>query len=248
MIARWIEAHGKTVGAVVVLLAVILGTSILAGGLVRFKKLEQSQLSVTGYAETMVQADTAEWNLNVRTYDAAKPQAFSRLNSDLAKVKALLMTQGLKPEEVKEGTLTATTRYKKAYNGYDTADIEGYEMSKVYTVRTNNIAAVQGLTKDMEKLVGEGMDLQADAPQYLFSKLDDLKLELIANASKNAKERASTMTKQTGDSVGTMLNASSGVFQITSPNSTEVSDYGMYDTATVDKKVTSVVNITFSID
>jgi uncharacterized protein len=248
VIAKWIESHGRTAGIVALLLTVIVGTSILAGGLVRFKKLEQSQLRVTGYAETFVKADTAEWRLNLHTYAAAKPDAYGKLNADLGTLKALLLSKGLKPEEIKEGSLSADTRFKITYNGYATTEVEGYDMRKAYTVRTQNIAAVQGLTKEVETLVGNGMDLQADAPQYLFSQLDSLKLELISNATKNAKERATTMTRQTGDSIGTMLNASSGVFQITSPNSTDVSDYGMYDTSTVDKKITSVVNITFSID
>ena len=84
--------------------------------------------------------------------------------------------------------------------------------------------------------------------QYLYSKLDDLKLNLIAQATKNAKDRATTMAKVTGNQVGSLLTASSGVFQITAPNSTDVSDYGQYDTSTREKKVTSVVNVTFSIN
>jgi hypothetical protein len=78
--------------------------------------------------------------------------------------------------------------------------------------------------------------------------LDDLKLNLIAQATKNAKDRAGTMAKVTGNQVGSLLTASSGVFQITAPNSTDVSDYGQYDTSTREKKVTSVVNVTFSIN
>jgi uncharacterized protein len=243
----WIERHTTFTKLAALLLAVIIGTSILAGGLVKFKKLEQSRLSVTGYAETMVKADTAEWRMTAESFNASKPEAFATLNADIAKLKGLIMADGIAIDQIKEGSLQVVDVFKKNFNGYDTDERVGYRLSKTITVRTEKIDVVQVLVKKIEDLVGNGMNVNLEAPQFLYSKLDDLKLELIAKATKNAKQRAHTMTKETGDGIGTMLNASSGVFQITTPNSTEVSDYGTYDTTTVDKKVTSVVNITFSI-
>jgi uncharacterized protein len=242
-----IERHSTLAKMAALLLAVIIGTSILAGGLVRFKKLEQSRLSVTGYAETMVKADIAEWRMTPESFSASKAEAFAALNADIAKLKGLIVADGVAADQIKEGSLQVVDVFKKNFNGYDTDERLGYRLSKTITVRTEKIDVVQALVKKIEDLVGNGMNVSLEAPQFLYSKLDDLKLELIAKATKNAKQRAKTMTKETGDGIGTMLNASSGVFQITTPNSTEVSDYGTYDTTTVDKKVTSVVNMTFSI-
>lgn len=242
-----VERHSTLVKLLGLLVIVIVGTSILAGGLVKFKKLEQSRLSVTGYAETMVKADIAEWRMTPESFNSSKPEAFASLNADVAKLKGLLVADGIATEQIKEGSLQVVDVFKKNFNGYDTDERLGYRLSRTLTVRTEKIDVIQALVKKVEDLVGNGMNVNLEAPQYLYSKLDDLKLELIAKATKNAKQRASTMTRETGDGIGTMLNASSGVFQITTPNSTDVSDYGTYDTTTVDKKVTSVVNMTFSI-
>ena len=67
--SNWIETHGKTALATVILASVIIGTSILAGGLVKFKELEQSKLAVTGYAETLVKSDVAEWTLTITAFN-----------------------------------------------------------------------------------------------------------------------------------------------------------------------------------
>ena len=70
---------------------------------------------------------------------------------------------------------------------------------------------------------------------------------MLEEASKNAKERAEAIAKSTGNKVGNVKSASQGVFQVTQKNSTEVSDYGSYDTSTVDKKITAIVRASFEV-
>jgi hypothetical protein len=70
---------------------------------------------------------------------------------------------------------------------------------------------------------------------------------MVAAATKDAKARAEAIAQSTDTEVGTVRAAKTGVFQITSRNSTDVSDYGIYDTSSVDKDITAVVSVTFSI-
>jgi hypothetical protein len=86
------------------------------------------------------------------------------------------------------------------------------------------------------------------APNYFYTKLDELKIEMLATATENAKQRAENMAKASGNRIGFMRSARMGVFQITSPNSTDVSDSGINDTSSIEKKVTAVVSVTFSIE
>jgi hypothetical protein len=90
--------------------------------------------------------------------------------------------------------------------------------------------------------------VSVESPQFFFSKLDTLKVDLLRDATKNALERAKAVVEPTGRHAGAISSASTGVFQITGKNSTDVSDYGIYDTSSVDKKVTAVVNATFRVD
>ena len=92
-----------------------------------------------------------------------------------------------------------------------------------------------------------GVNIQNVTAEYLFNGLKDIRVEMLTEATKNAKERAEAVAKAGGASVGSISSLSSGVFQVTAPNSVNVDDYGTYDTSTIDKKVTATVKANFSI-
>ncbi|HNV24001.1 MAG TPA: SIMPL domain-containing protein, partial [Candidatus Omnitrophota bacterium] len=83
---------------------------------------------------------------------------------------------------------------------------------------------------------------------FFYTKLDELKIEMLAKATENAKVRAESMVKASGNKIGFMRSAKMGVFQITPITSTDVSDYGYNDTSAYDKKVMAVVNASFAIE
>ena len=77
--------------------------------------------------------------------------------------------------------------------------------------------------------------------------LPSLRPELLATATKDAQRRGRVLVESTGGHLGKLRNVDVGVFQVTSPNSTDVSDYGEYDTSTIQKDVTAVVDVTFAL-
>ena len=93
----------------------------------------------------------------------------------------------------------------------------------------------------------KGIEISGYEPSYYYSKLSDLKVEMLEKASKDAKQRAKAMLKATGNSVGKVQSLQMGVFQITPENSNDVSDMGISDSSSIKKKVTSVANVTFRI-
>ena len=80
-----------------------------------------------------------------------------------------------------------------------------------------------------------------------YSKLSDLKVKLLEAATDDAKQRAAAMLKATNNKVGNIQSVKMGVFQIVAKDSTDVSDYGIYNTNAKDKKINAVVNATFTI-
>lgn len=83
--------------------------------------------------------------------------------------------------------------------------------------------------------------------EYFYSKLNDLKQQILADAMADAKMRAEKMAESAGGKLGALRSSSMGVLQITARNSVEISDYGMYDTSAEEKKVTAVVRAEFGI-
>jgi uncharacterized protein len=86
------------------------------------------------------------------------------------------------------------------------------------------------------------------APEYHYTKLGDLKIEMLAEAAKDAKVRAQQIAQSTGSSIGSVRTARMGVLQITPADSNDVSDSGVNDTSSLDKDITAVVNVGFAID
>ena len=83
--------------------------------------------------------------------------------------------------------------------------------------------------------------------KFIDAKLSDLKVKLLQDATTDAKDRATAMLKATHNKPGKIQSVRMGVFQITPVDSTNVSDMGINDTTTVDKKVTSVANVVFRV-
>ena len=93
----------------------------------------------------------------------------------------------------------------------------------------------------------QGIDINVYNVSYNYSKLPELKISLLEKASTDAKARAASMLKATHNQVGNIQSVRMGVYQITPVDSTDVSNMGINDSSTIDKKVTAVANITFKI-
>jgi uncharacterized protein len=83
-------------------------------------------------------------------------------------------------------------------------------------------------------------------PMYFYTKIADLKIDMLALATKDARNRAGKIAENAGSKLGELKSAKMGVFQITPINSNEVSDYGINDTSSIEKEIMSVVNCVFS--
>jgi hypothetical protein len=93
-----------------------------------------------------------------------------------------------------------------------------------------------------------GVSVNNYGPQYYLSTLPKLRPQLLEEAMKDAKVRAEAITKAVGGKVGAVQAVRSGVFQVTTPDSTEISDSGSYDTSSIEKTVTSTVSVTFKVN
>jgi uncharacterized protein len=115
-------------------------------------------------------------------------------------------------------------------------------------VRSNDVDKIAALSRQVTELINQGMLIESVPPEYLSTKLGDLKIEMLAEAAKDAKLRAQQIADATGSKIGPVQAARMGVLQITPPGSNVVTDYGVNDTSSIEKDITAVVNITFAVD
>lgn len=223
-------------------LCIIISTGMVA------RTLSRSGIEVTGSAVEIVKSDSASWDLDITTASKSKEKAFDKLLKDKTIVLNYLKNEGFSDSEIEVKNIIINPIYKISPDtGEALNDIDHFEIVQTIRINSNNIDLIKKASLDAQNLLSQGIDVQSNPPAYFYTKLSDLKVKLLKEASEDAKQRAKAMLKSTGNNVGAIKSVKTGVFQITPTNSTEVSDYGIYDTSTIDKKVTAVTQVTFRI-
>jgi hypothetical protein len=132
--------------------------------------------------------------------------------------------------------------------GEESGRITGYSLRQELEVRSTDVDKIEKLAREATELINQGILIESNAPEYHYTKLGDLKIEMLSEAAKDAKQRAQQIASSTGSSIGSMRSARMGVLQITPADSNDVSGEGMNDTTSLDKDITAVVNVTFAVD
>jgi len=221
---------------------------ILSKGFLKITKFVREQISVTGSAQREIKSDYIVWRGSFSTRQADLKTGYQKLNDDLAVVKKYLIGKGISENEIIVSQISINKVYKKNDKGNDTNEIQWYILSEIIEVRSYDVEKVDRISRESTELINENIEFESYAPDYSYTKLDELKIEMLAKATENAKQRAENMVKATGNKIGSIRSAKMGVFQITPVNSTEVSDWGVNDTSSFDKKVTAVVSASFAIE
>ncbi|MBM3248697.1 MAG: SIMPL domain-containing protein [Candidatus Omnitrophica bacterium] len=228
--------------------ATIASTMILTKGILQLKKMSQEVISVTGSAEKKITSDFIVWSASFSVREAQLKSAYNRLQQDLEKVKKYILAKGIKESELFVLPVSTAKIFKKDSKGNATNEIESYELSQGMRIESNDVKKVDELSRSSTALIEEGVQFMSDTPQYFYTKLAELKIQMLSEASEDAKKRAESMAKSTGNKVGVIRSAKMGVFQITPATSTDVSWYGENDTSSLEKKVMAVVSAAFSIE
>ena len=245
-----INTSGEKSRSITVIAASLIMALAVGGGLVKvgagFASRTDNGITVTGSAKTTATADNAVWTLNVALSRPLVADAVKKVGSDVDAVTEYLTKGGIPADAL---TLGAVSTYanEEWQNGNNTGRILSYRASRDITVRSNNVQLVYTLSQGIGSLLQTGINVNNYGPQYYISTLPDLRPQLLEEAMKDAKTRAVAITKAVGGSVGAVQSVKSGVFQVTTPDSTMVSDGGAYDTTTIEKTVTSTVSVTFAV-
>jgi uncharacterized protein len=228
------------IGLALLALAVLIGAIAIAGG-IRDRGKNQV-ITVTGSAKERITSDYVVWDFSVTSQEFSAAQAAKKLEPWTKQVRAFLTAHGLQSSEVTVQPVSTQAQTD------DQDSIIGYQVTRNFEVRSHRVAAVAGVAEASAKLIASGVPLQAQPLQYIFTRLADVRPGLLARAVRDARNRGKVLLGATGGKLGKLRGVDVGVFQVTAPNSTSVSDYGEYDTTTLNKDVTAVVNVTFALD
>ena len=203
-------------------------------------------LSVTGSAKTQITSDRAKLTIVVsRTVtQSGLAEGYEATARDVVLTKNLLRKEGAPEADILEGTISTSQRYD--YNRTPGSEIQ-YEIRQTITVQSDDVEKLTAISKRVPNLAGQGAFATIQSLEYFYSKLPELRVSLLAEAVKDAKARAETIAAGSGRKVGGIKSAASGVVQLLPLNSVEVSDYGTYDTSSIEKDVMVTVKASFGL-
>ena len=218
-------------------------TGVSVAHAVRDVKRARDTITVTGSAREPITSDVVHWSLAVDA-EAVRPQdAVRQVQSRAAAVRAFLHGGGLPGEAVSEPPLVTHSIMVRAAK----RRVPGFRVVQRFRVSSTDIDRVEAVAARTSDLLAQGIPVSTTSLSYLATKLADAKIRALKRAVADAHRRAEAIVAGIGGKLGSVKSAELGVYQVVARNSTNVSDYGINDTASRDKEVYSVVSVTFRV-
>lgn len=240
--------------ALILGIAAIICTSMLMNGIQNFRKAGSgSGLSATGSASCDFASDLIVWRGSFSVHGETPKEAYSTLKEDARLVQKYLEDKGVGADEMAFSSVSISQRYASRYDeegNYIGDEEDGYDLTQSLTVSSSDVDKVEGISRDITQLIESGVEFESDRPEYYYTKLDEMKLDLIEKATANAKERIDLMAEGTGADLGKLLTANLGVFQITARNSADegYSSGGTFNTSSRYKTASITVRLNYAVD
>lgn len=229
----------------VISLGILIGLALIVSTKMVSSTIAKNEISVTGSAFEIVKSDKGTLDFELEIKAPSRLDAYSKAKEQLKVVEQYLKDKKITKYEVR--TPNTYPVYKNDVRGYATNEVDHYNYSQSISISADNVDLIKDISTDITGLINKGIVINVSMPSYDYSKLPELKVTLLEKASNDARKRAESMLKPSHNRVGKISAVRMGVYQITPVDSTNVSDMGINDTSTIDKKVTAVANVTFRI-
>ena len=229
----------------VVSLGILVGLSLVVSTKMVASTIQKNEISVTGSAYEIVKSDKGTLNFDIEVKKPTIQEAYKTAQDNLKVVQKYLKDKKIEKIEIK--TPNSYPTYKNDSRWYSSNEVDHYNYTQPVEISADNVELIKEISTDISCLINQGIYINVYTPSYDYSKLPELKVSLLEKASTDAKNRAVSMLKPSHNRVGKISAVRMGVYQITPVDSTNVSDMGINDTSTIDKKVTAVANVTFRI-
>lgn len=239
----------KTINIIILGFVILLTALILIIPVRNFFKKNET-ITVTGLAQKDFTSDLVVWTSSIARKAQNIQEGYTALQRDMDVVKKYLLTKGIKEDEIVFSSVNFGKDYKYVTNkeGGSEQIFDGYSLSQTITVKSNEVEKIELIARQVTELLNSGIELNSYAPQYYYTKLSELKLEMLAGATRDGKDRAAKIAENAGGKLGELKYASQGTFQITAQNSDENYSWGgTFNTESKEKTVTVTVRLQFSI-
>lgn len=236
--------------AIIVSLIAIAGITILSNAY-KYKYKVNESITVTGLAEKNFSSDEIVWSGYYTRNNMELKSAYALIKSDEGKIRKYLQEKGIKDTEMVFSSVSINKEYDTKYdaNGRITGSVfSGFSLTQSVTVDSKDIDKVEKISREVTELIEDGIEFNSQSPNYYYTKLSELKLDLLKEAASDARQRAEIIATNSGGSLGGIRKSNMGVFQITGQNSNEDYSYGgTFNTSSRNKTASITVRAEYAI-
>jgi len=228
-------------------IAIIISTYLVTD-VIRDVRLSHQIIKVRGYAEKVVDSDLAIWGMNLSVRNRDMIEGFTAIESNKNQVLSFLRDNGINDSEIGVFSVSVREQMKKNEKGHETNEVDYFILSQKLEVTSYNVQKISKLSTEINQLMKQGLAVHSSSPSYYYSRVNELKTELLTEATRDARMRAKTLAEGSGVKLGFLRAARQGVFSIRSAKSTSISSDRSYDdVSSITKKITAVVTVDYSM-
>ncbi|WP_431157868.1 SIMPL domain-containing protein [Winogradskyella poriferorum] len=230
----------------------IIVSSIFLGQAYKDRTKTDGEIRVTGLGKADFSSDLIVWEGSFGAQNRDLKQAFELLEKNKAIITDYLVNKGIKADELIYSAVKTNQRNKQLYasNGnYIGEEFVGYELRQTLQIESKEVDKIERISREITELLNQGVQFYSESPRYYYTKLADLKIEMISKATEDARLRAEKISEFSGSELGNLVSAKMGIFQITGQNSKE--DYswgGTFNTSSREKTASITMRLVYEVD
>lgn len=235
----------------------LLAGLALAAGLVftalvlanAWTRIAESQvINVTGSARKNVRSDLVVWRSSFSAEAPTLIEAQQKLRADHTKVAAFFTNRGIEGFTASPVQITELTARQRNEDDDTVTKVRvGYRLTQFVEVHSDDVDRVPRLANDSSELLQQGVAFVSGGFDFIYTKAGEAKVEMMAEATKDARTRAEQIASQGNRRIKSLLNARMGVVQINPLYSSSTSWEGNNDTSAVEKTIIATVTTTFAM-
>lgn len=236
--------------AIFISVAIIISAFLLGNAYIERSRAE-GEITVTGLGKKDFSSDLIVWEAFFYKVNMDLKIASSELNKDKKVIEDYLEKNGIDKKDVVFSAIEFLEQTKQKYsnNGeFAGEEFVGYKLTQSIQLTSKDIDKIEGISRNITELLNDGIQLYSNPPRYYFTKLADLKIELVSEATEDARNRAEKISEKSGCEIGNLTSAQMGIFQITGQNSDEEYSWGgTFNTASKEKSALITMKLSYKI-
>ncbi len=242
----------RWLGSFFIAIAVVVAAVQISGAWKKTHPTEEYVISVTGMANQDFQSDLIVWSSSFTRTAPTMKDAYEQLKRDAGIIREYIHSKGVNDNDVVFSSVNIKRNYKTIRNdkGMEiNQEFEGYSLWQSVKIESHEIDKIEQLSREVTELIDQGVELNSKNPEYYYTKLADLKIQMLAAATADARTRAEKIAENAKTTLGKLRKANMGIFQITGQNSDEEFESGgAFNTSSKMKTASITLRAEFTLE